>query len=142
MRRHFYKRNKGVRKIFGPLWPRRTRDHRLCLSSGCLLKRATKGNYGKSHEMCHVIIACKSAPRKALKALSGRRGRQAGQGQNMCRNDRDGAGGKAGDPGGGTHRRQAGKARQRAGAAKPSADRYGRPGRREAGGQAMKKGAP
>ena len=49
--------------------------------------------------MCHVIIACKSAPRKALKALSGRRGRQAGQGQNMCRNDRDGAGGKAGDPG-------------------------------------------
>lgn len=44
--------------------------------------------------MCHVIIACKSAPRKALKALSGRRGRQAGQGQNMCRNDRDGAGGK------------------------------------------------
>jgi len=101
--------------------------------------------------MCHVIIACKSAPRKALKALSGRRGRQAGQGQNMCRNDRDGAGGKAGDPGGGPHRRQAGKARQRAGAEKPSADRYGRPGRappgaapvrRDAGGQAMKKGAP
>ena len=52
-----------------PLWPRRTRDHRLCLSSGCLLKRATKGNYGKSHEMCHVIIARKTALRKALKAL-------------------------------------------------------------------------
>lgn len=67
--------------------------------------------------MCHVIIACKSAPRKALKALSGRRGRQAGQGQNMCRNDRDGAGEKAGDPG-------------------------AAPVRRDAGGQAMKKGAP
>lgn len=52
-----------------PLWPRRTRDHRLCLSSGCLLKRATKGNYGKSHEMCHVIIARKTALRKALKVL-------------------------------------------------------------------------
>lgn len=52
-----------------PLWPRRTRDHRLCLSSGCLLKRATKGNYGKSHEMCHVIIARKTALCKALKAL-------------------------------------------------------------------------
>ena len=49
--------------------------------------------------MCHVIIACKSAPRKALKALSGRRGRQAGQGQNMCRNDRDRAGGDGGRSG-------------------------------------------
>ena len=65
-----------------PLRPRRTRDHRLCLSSGCLLKRATKGNYGKSHEMCHVIIARKAAPRKALKvprAGAGRlRGREGG----------------------------------------------------------------
>lgn len=52
-----------------PLRPRRTRDRRLCLSSGCLLKRATKGNYGKSHEMCHVIIARKTAPRKPLRAL-------------------------------------------------------------------------
>lgn len=61
-----------------PLWPRRTRDHRLCLSSGCLLKRATKGNYGKSHEMCHVIIARKTALRKALKVLP------AGLGKGRC----------------------------------------------------------
>ena len=61
-----------------PLWPRRTRDHRLCLSSGCLLKRATKGNNGKYHEICHVIIARKTALRKALEVLP------AGLGKGRC----------------------------------------------------------
>lgn len=73
-----------------PLRPRRTRDHRLCLSSGCLLKRATKGNYGKSHEMCHVIIARKAAPRKALKVP------RAGRGERLAAEGRRPGKGRAG----------------------------------------------
>lgn len=83
-----------------PLRPRRTRDHRLCLSSGCLLKRATKGNYGKSHEMCHVIIARKAAPRKALKVPRAGAGRTRGQGGGSALLPKAADRGKAGQGGG------------------------------------------